>query len=464
MKRTFLATTGIFALVVCGLHLTQAAPVKSTDAETLNRLARQATSNDPAKSAEAITQLRAAGPDGLDAMFRVYDERIKQQENGDPARDVAWEQLRTALDSVGQQRDCYASHLYWFTDLEKAKSAARSSGKPILSLRLLGKLNEEYSCANSRFFRTTLYPNAEVSQYLREHFILHWQSVRPVPRITIDMGDGRRIERTITGNSIHYVLDADGNAIDALPGLYGAKAFLTELDRAVAAEREASKLTGLERNTFLLNYHAARLAEIQREWSSDLAKVAAIPASSLGNSSHSPFERPDAIAAAPVAITKSGVEVPLLRSGAQDALITDRDRLDAMSSDAVWQRIAALHDDDAKLDPAAIRLIQYKQPPTAAQATRITASKMAVENPMVRMIRNLQNSIAEDTVRNEYQLHSRIHEWFANGTVPTTLDALNSRIYARLFLTPNSDPWLGLAPSDEFSALDGGGLVQNKNP
>jgi hypothetical protein len=383
--------------------------------------------------------------------------------NGAPARDADWEQLHDALDTIGQQRDCYASHLYWFTNLDEAKSAARASSKPILSLRLLGKLNEEYTCANSRFFRTTLYPNTQVSQYLRDHFILHWQSVRPVPRITIDMGDGRRIERTITGNSIHYILDANGNPIDALPGLYGAKSFLAELDRAVTTEQQASRLSSPAREAFLKNYHLARLAEIQRQWSGDLAKVSQISAS-LPPYSFSPNPRPDAIAAAPVTATKMVLEAPMLRSGAQGASILDRDRLDALSSDTVWKSIAALHSEDATLDRASIRLIQYKQPPSAFEAAIRATSKSIVETPMVRMLRNLQFSIAEDTVRNEYELHSRIHEWFANGTAPANLDTLNSKIYAQLFLTPDSDPWLGLAPSDVFSALDGGGLVQNKNP
>jgi hypothetical protein len=71
-------------------------------------------------------------------------------------------------------------------------------GKPILSLRLLGKLTDEFSCANSRFFRTVLYPNDEVSAVLRDRFVLHWRSVRPVPTVTIDFGDGRKLERTLT--------------------------------------------------------------------------------------------------------------------------------------------------------------------------------------------------------------------------------------------------------------------------
>jgi hypothetical protein len=465
MKTSLLPTIALAALaVIPGFRSANAAPAKLSDVETLTALAQQATSTDSSQSAAAIEQLRAAGPDGLDAMFDVYSDRIRRQQDIATPKDAAWDRLRSALDTVGQQRDCFASHLYWFTDLEKAKAAARASGNPILSLRLLGKLNEEYSCANSRFFRTTLYPNTEVSRYLRDHFVLHWQSVRPVPRITIDMGDGRRIERTITGNSIHYILDADGNPIDALPGLYGAKAFLAELNRALAAEQQASELSGTQRERFLVNYHSIRLAEIQQQWSSDLARINQTATPMTAALIWSSTRAPDAIAAAPRAYSKTGVEAPLLRSGAESPFGRDISRLNANIPDSVWQKIAALHSDDATLDAGSTRLIQFKQPPTAAEATRVALTKAVVETPAVRMLRNLQRSIAEDTVHNEYQLHARIHEWFANGTAPTNLDALNSKIYADLFLTPNSDAWLGLAPADTYSALEGGGLVQTQKP
>src|SRR6187397_894201 len=136
------------------------------------------------------------------------------------------DELRKSIDQVGRQRGCSVSRLYWYTDLDQAKAAAEKLGRPILSLRMLGKLTDEFSCANSRFFRTTLYANTEVARYLQQHFVLHWKSVRPVPKVTIDFGDGRKLERTLTGNSIHYVLDSQGHVIDALPGLYGPKVFL----------------------------------------------------------------------------------------------------------------------------------------------------------------------------------------------------------------------------------------------
>src|SRR3954465_9116645 len=180
-------------------------------------LARLAVSENPSESAPAIAELRALGPEGLTVLFETYAEQIKRALSGQTVNEQEWQRVSAALDAVSQQRNSYASGLYWYTDFEQAKEAAKASGKPILSLRLLGNLNEEFSCANSRFFRTVLYANTDVSKYLREHFILHWKSVRPAPRVTIDFGDGRKLERTITGNSIHYVLDSNGLFVDGLP-------------------------------------------------------------------------------------------------------------------------------------------------------------------------------------------------------------------------------------------------------
>jgi hypothetical protein len=75
------------------------------------------------------------------------------------------------------------------------------------------------------------------------------------------------------------------------------------------------------------------------------------------------------------------------------------------------------------------------------------------------MLANLQTSIAQDTLENEYVLHRRIHQWFGQGGV-RDFESFNQRVYAELFLTPRSDPWLGLAPEDTFSAVEGGGLVR----
>ncbi len=141
--------------------------------------------------------------------------------------------------------------MYWYTDLEEAEAAAKTSGKPILSLQLLGRLDTELSCSNSQFFRVALYPNSEISQELIENFILHWQTVRPLRKVTIDFGDGRKLEITITGNSIHYILDSSGGPIDPIPGLYGLKAFLKQLKQAEVIAAVLSNRSGTEYENFL---------------------------------------------------------------------------------------------------------------------------------------------------------------------------------------------------------------------
>jgi hypothetical protein len=122
--------------------------------------------------------------------------------------------------------------LLWFTDLGAAITEARRTNKPILSLRLLGNLPDELTCANSRFFKRVLYREPRVHQVLRQDFVLHWESVRPVPIVTLDFGDGRRVTKTITGNSAHLVLDSHGRLVDALPGLFDADTFLALLAQA----------------------------------------------------------------------------------------------------------------------------------------------------------------------------------------------------------------------------------------
>jgi len=427
------------------------------------RLAHDAISPDASIAQPAIAALREQGPAGLETMLKVHAESIKTHSvafvSGIQKDDQEWLRLRTALDTIARQRDSYVSKLYWFTDFEQAKAAARANGKPILSLRLLGNLEDELSCANSRFFRTTLYANAQVSGYIRDHFILYWKSVRPVPKVTIDFGDGRKLERTITGNSIHYVLDSDGRIIDALPGLYGAQAFLTGLQQAEAIAIQYATSPAGARNQLLHEYHCARVAAIESDWSRDLGVVRSSTEASKSLSQPAAFSSgpPSAAIASRSTFSKTQIERPLLHSVFPDQTATHT-RLESVTDDSTWASIAALHSDEARLDQASRALLLAKAP-SALTAGRLTASKILIENPVLRQIRNLERSISEDTVRNEYLFHTKIHEWLATEPAAQNLDTFNSKVYAELFLTPDSDPWLGLAQPDVCTALENNGLV-----
>ena len=173
--------------------------------------------------------------------------------------------------------------LNWYTDLAAAITEARRTQRPILSLRLLGRLDQELSCANSRFFRRMLYPEPRIQRVLRERFVLHWESVRPVPIVTIDFGNGRKIVKPITGNSVHLVLDMYGRPVDALPGLVTPDVFLQQLEIAYALSRVDRKQLAAEHE---------RLLRTPRP----------------------PIRPSRAVAASQIAMTKHVVEAPLLRA------------------------------------------------------------------------------------------------------------------------------------------------------
>jgi hypothetical protein len=381
-------------------------------------------------SPAVVANLRAMGPAGLQ---QLLDRAASDPSAGESPG------FQAALDTVCAQHDCAASHLYWYTDLAAARAEARRTGKPILSLRLLGRLDEELSCANSRFFRAVLYPDPEVSRLLRDRFVLHWQSMRPVPKVTIDFGDGRRLVGTVTGNSIHYVLDANGRLVDALPGLNGPGAFLRFLEGTAA---EAGRMAALDDAGYvreLKAYHIDRRAAAQAALTEDFRRLGAVDperaaaAVVFSGPWTGPREQP-ALRASERTVGKSTAELPLLLAMSPGAGL--------MRAPGVARSpVAELHRQDAKLSEASRRLLLAK-----------AGTWMKIEDPQ-RAVGSFEDLIVEDTVRNEYILHSRIHAWLAASRGVPDLAKFNENVYSQIFLTPSSDPWLGLAPQEIYAVL-----------
>jgi hypothetical protein len=408
--------------------------------ETSATLAAKAVSENSTESASAIAELRALGPEGLQTLIDLNNQLIHQYlANPTLAATPEWRRLTASLDAVSQQRNSYLSGLYWYTDLAEAKKASVASGKPILSLRLLGKLTDELSCANSRFFRTVLYSNAEVASALRNRFILHWESVRPAPVITIEFGDGRKLVRTITGNSIHYILDSEGHLIDGLPGLYGPAAFMRGLGEAESIFKRIRDVKAEQRSGLLTNYYRTRINRISVEWLNDTKKIGGKePEGVLIDHDHNG----NAVAIMPLAVTKAATENSMLR-----AMMSVSEALGRTTDEEAWKKIAALHLDDALLDQRSIGLIR-----------RQTQELPKVNKSLDRLLQTFQDSIALDTVRNEYRLHVKLYSWLVVDRRRTDLAAFNEKVYAELFATPRSDPWLGLLQADVYTGLDSAGV------
>lgn len=409
--------------------------------EPLVSLAEMAVHANEIDSAEAVRKLRSSGPVGLKALFDTYSAEINEfRKHGTETE--RWRKIAAAIDAVSMQKDDYASGLYWYTDLNEAKKAAAAARKPILTLRLLGNLNEEFSCANSRLFRSLLYANAEVSKYLRDNYILHWKSVRPAPRITIDFGDGRKIERTITGNSIHYVLDDDGRIIEALPGLYSPKAFLIYLDQAKQVNDAIDGKDRRQQDIALMRYRRTSFNSINTRRNNAVAQA------KVTLTDPTPREvgvvRVDALRAAPGATTKMVVtdEVSMLR--VYDPFYSFEPNIDFSE----WQKLAEIYSPSPALDATSTAMIRKQ-----------TAKTGLTDAQFNQMFAKLRSFVGLDTTRNDFLYHARLYEWL-NTDFTVDVETLNSRVYTELFLTPDSDKWLGLYSTDVYTALDGNGITK----
>ena len=355
-----------------------------------------------------IAELRAVGPGALPPLLARFDHMAPG-----PERDA----LEHTIDQVAAQRYATVSRLYWYTDLAAAEAAARAEHKPILSLRMLGRLDEDLSCANSRLFRATLYANAKVSALLRDKFILHWSSERPVPKVTIDFGDGRRLERTTAGNSAHYVLDDAGRVLDVLPGLYAPPTFITELDHARDLADRVHDMTDLDRRTAIVDFHAQR------------ARTATTT-----------LEQHSMYFAQRVTITKAAIERPDLRRFAPEVGPGGGD-------DTRWVVLGkSMYDGtlDASSRALVERLHTAAYPATSAQLTVLRE--------------RLEGNIAGDTAIDELLLRPRISRRIVEGGGHLDVASLNDWIYREVFHTPKTDPWLGLLPRTDFTGLPGDGV------
>lgn len=402
---------------------------------SLQELARVAISDDTVAANEAITKLRLQGQSGLDVLIAEYTSEIaKFKDSG--ARTKEWNNIASAIDKVAMQKDAYASGLYWFTDLEEAKIAAAATNRPILTLRLLGDLSEEFSCANSRLFRSVLYANTEISKYLRENYILHWRSVRPAPRITIDFGDGRKIERTVTGNSIHYILDESGMIIDALPGLYSPSSFAKNLAEASAVFELFNGQTPAARHRLAMQHRRSVFGKIRAGRESALAD-AKIELSS-------PETGTGAIGAAPIAVTKMLVtdEISLLR------VYDDFARFEPQIDLSGWKKLSAIYAASTGLDDASVSFIR-----------RQNRDSGLTKDEFSGLVRRLNEFLSMDTTRNDFLYRPQILDWL-NRSNNNEIESFNERVYAEIFRTPSHDQWLGLYSADVYAALDGNGIVR----
>lgn len=370
--------------------------------------------------------------EALDTLLTRYD---REAEGGERDR------LAARIDSIAHQKYATVSRLYWHVDLASAKAAAREAGRPILHLRMLGRLDEDLSCANSRLFRATLYANREVSAFLRERFVLYWSSERPVPRVTIDYGDGRTLQHTVTGNSAHYVMDEDGHVLDALPGLYAPLAFRRELEGSLALAARVRHTSASERAERLADHHQRQVTTAERDWQ----RLAAVPG--IAELRRLIDERAETalVAAQRRAFAKSAVELRVVRAITKD-LAPEAPPVAEATELEIWTMAGTMLYGDAALDAASRRLTERLH-----NAARGSSGYGRPE--LDAMVARLQRTIVADTALNQLRLRPQISREIVRRAGRIDFDTLNAWIYDQVFRTPRHDPWLGLLQRDVFTGL-----------
>lgn len=373
-----------------------------------------------------IALYRVAGKMGVEKFIETNEANLNHE---DAAIADAW---HATLDKIAGQKDAYYSRMFWHTDLDEAKALARETDKPILYLRMLGDLREDMSCANSRMFRTLLYTNSDVQNVMND-YVLCWGSERPVPQVTIDFGDGRVLKTTVTGNSIHYILDSNGQPIDAIPGLNSPVYFVDHLNDAYELHEQLLDQENEQKSESIRAYHQEKATATETWAGMNMIQVGAVPA----------FNPLIELAAAQWrTVSKSGYELPMISalnpwtSTAGNAIDLDKGR---------WYEVAANMKYAPTLQENTKELIRSKNP-----------ERYAVKETWDALVANLQMNLAVETARNHASMKYMLHQWFTEGA--HDLEALNSRVYNELFVTPQEDPWLGLMSDEIYSGLDLDGI------
>jgi hypothetical protein len=110
-----------------------------------------------------------------------------------------------------------------------------------------------------------LFSRDDVAQFINRHFEAVWESVRPVPVVRIDFGNGTVLTRTLHGNIATYVCAADGQVLDVLPGIYAAQPYVDRLAQLRLLANWADQKGKEQRDARLGEYHEGQLKALEEK-------------------------------------------------------------------------------------------------------------------------------------------------------------------------------------------------------
>jgi len=159
-----------------------------------------------------------------------------------------------------------------------------------------------------------LFSQDTVANFINQNFEPAWQSVRPVPIVRIDFGDGRVLTRTLHGNILTAVCTADGRMLDALPGIYTVGAYLDRLNQLRLLALYVAQRPAQDREALVKDYHkrqAEALAKNQPPEEFVATKMmAAVSKARIEKPLELVFLRPAGSPPAPLAVPPPSASLP----------------------------------------------------------------------------------------------------------------------------------------------------------
>jgi hypothetical protein len=102
-----------------------------------------------------------------------------------------------------------------------------------------------------------LFSQDRVADFINQSFEPAWESVRPVPIVRIDFGNGNVLTRTLHGNILTSVCTPDGFVVDALPGIYKEETYLAQLRALLGMAQSVQSAPADRREATLGEAHRA---------------------------------------------------------------------------------------------------------------------------------------------------------------------------------------------------------------
>jgi hypothetical protein len=109
-----------------------------------------------------------------------------------------------------------------------------------------------------------LFSQKSVADFINQSFEPVWESVRPVPIVRIDFGNGNVLTRTLHGNILTSICTPGGFLVDALPGIYQVTEYLAQLNLLCAVAKNAQAAPLARRDLLVRAYHRGQAQALKK--------------------------------------------------------------------------------------------------------------------------------------------------------------------------------------------------------